>query len=66
MSVQLVLQVLTDIIKDSNRQGSELHVVHIDFKKAFDSVHHEALFEALTYYGLGANFMDLIHHLSWL
>ncbi len=54
MSAQAALRVMVDIIEDSNRWNSKLHVAFIDFKKAFDLVHHKALLESLEYYGLGA------------
>jgi hypothetical protein len=38
-------------------------VAYVDFKKAFDSVGHSALFETLEYHGLGSAFVDLIRDL---
>lgn len=63
MSAQSTLHAMVDIIEDSARHGSKIHVAYIDFWKAFDLVFHTALWETLTHYGLSADLIDLIHRL---
>lgn len=52
-----------DVLEDSKRRGSKLHITYVDFCKAFDLVGHQALFETLEFYNLGHKFVDLIHAL---
>lgn len=51
------------MLKDSNLRSTELHLMYIDCKKAFDSITHNTIFQALEYYGVGPHFMKLIHQL---
>jgi hypothetical protein len=63
MSAQLALRVVVDVLEDSSLCSTELHLVYIDCKKAFDSITHDAIFQALEYYGVGPHFVQLIHRL---
>lgn len=42
--------------KRLSRKGHKLYVAFVDFKKAFDSVHHDKLFEAIKTEGIGGRF----------
>jgi hypothetical protein len=63
MSAQSALQAVTNVLKDSKVQSTELHLAYIDCKKAFDSITHDTIFQALEYYGVGPLFIQLIHRL---
>ena len=51
---------IINIIDDSRINNSTLHVMAIDFEKAFDSISHEALFQALSRKGLPFEFIIII------
>jgi hypothetical protein len=63
MSPQSALRSLTNIIEEANHTQKELHLTYIDCKKAFDSIHQHAIFEALEAYGVGNHMIDLIKEL---
>jgi hypothetical protein len=63
MSAQLVLRAVMDILEDSKMCNNELHLLYVDCKKAFDSITHSTIFEALNYYGVGPDFVHLIQQL---
>jgi hypothetical protein len=47
-------------IQDSLRHSKHLHCIYIDFKKAYDSVEHNALLNALRSYGFDPQVCELI------
>jgi hypothetical protein len=63
MSSTDALRVVVDIVEDVLTFKKELHVAYVDCKKAFDYLHHHAIFEVLTYYGLGEPFINAIKQL---
>jgi hypothetical protein len=63
MSPQSALRCLTNIIEEANYSQKELHLTHIDCKKAFDSIHQDAIFEALEVYGVGEHMLQVIQEL---
>jgi len=44
-------------MKEKNKDG---YVISLDFEKAFDRVEHDYLFEILSEYGFGENFIKWI------
>ncbi|NEJ83942.1 hypothetical protein GR268_46720, partial [Rhizobium leguminosarum] len=48
MSAQSALHAVTDLLEDSRLHNNELHLLYVDCKKAFDSITHDAIFEAST------------------
>jgi hypothetical protein len=65
MSAQSTLRAVVDMLEDSNLHSTEPHLVYIDCKKAFDSVTHNAIFEALEHYSMGPHCGQLIHVYQW-
>ena len=51
---------LRNIIKQSTKCNAPLCIGFIDFKKAFDSIHHETLWKIPRQYGLPQKIVDLI------
>lgn len=43
-----------------SKKGRKLYVAFVDFKKAFDSVHHDKLLEALQHEGVSGKFFSII------
>jgi hypothetical protein len=50
-------------VEDAHGWNQELHVVYMDYKKAFNSISHTAIFEALEFYRVGPKFIKLIQQL---
>ena len=63
MSPQSALRCLTNIIEEANFTQKELHLTYIDCKKAFDSIHQEAIFIALEKYGVSEKMILTIRQL---
>lgn len=63
MSTQSALHTLTNVLEEAKHSNKEVHVAYVDFHKAFDSIRHQELFDILEFYGLGQNFIKLIHDL---
>ena len=51
---------LRNIIEQSTEWNAPLYIGFIDFKKAFDSIHHETLWKILRHYGLPQKIVGLI------
>ena len=51
---------LRNIIEQSTEWNAPLCIGFIDFKKAFDSIHHETLWKILRHYGLPQKIVGLI------
>lgn len=63
MSAQLALRTVVDAVEEAKLHNKEIHVAFIDFKKAFDSISHHAVYEALAHYGTGDRFGQVIKQL---
>jgi exonuclease III len=51
---------LRRIIEEMNNGNKELTIVFVDFKKAFDSIHREVMFEILGLYGIPEKIINAI------
>ncbi len=51
---------LINTIDDARIYGQSLHVLSIDFEKAFDSIDHDALFQSLAHKGIPNSFINII------
>ena len=51
---------LRNIIEQSTKWNAPLYIGFIDFKKAFDSIHHQTLWKILRHYGLPPKIVGLI------
>jgi hypothetical protein len=56
MSAQSALRAVVDVVEEAKLHNKEIHVAFIDFKKAFDSISHHTVHEALAHYGAGVKF----------
>ncbi len=63
MSSTTALHAVVGAMEEAQLYNKELHVVYIDFKKAFDSLHQDAILQVLCYYGLGDKFVKLVEQL---
>jgi hypothetical protein len=54
---------LTEIIKRRRGEDKKTYAVFIDFKKAFDRVYHEALFEKMDALGFRGKFLELVKNI---
>ena len=52
--------VLRRIIEEMNRCNREAYLIFVDFRKAFDSIHRETMFEILDLYGIPPPIIDAI------
>lgn len=57
------LQVTTQIIEKANEYGITIYMCFIDYQKAFDSLHHDAIWEALTQQGIHQKYVNLINEI---
>jgi len=60
MSSTMALHV---VMEEAQLYDKELHVVYIDFKKAFDLLHQDAILQVLQHYRLGDQFIKLVKQL---
>lgn len=60
VALQQALLTFQATIEDANQFGKDLHVLFIDFTKAFDSVEHWILIKTLLHYGFPDNFVQII------
>jgi hypothetical protein len=51
---------LRRIVEEMNNGNKELTIVFVDFKKAFDSIHREVMFEILGLYGIPEKIINAI------
>ncbi|MBA3284442.1 MAG: hypothetical protein H0U27_05205 [Nitrosopumilus sp.] len=54
------IRTIINVIDDSRINNNPLHIMAIDFEKAFDSISHEALFQSLEIKGLPPEFISII------
>jgi hypothetical protein len=52
--------VLNHIIEAAKHQGSQVYCAFVDFRKAFDTVRHEHLWDRLRTYGVDGNFLRCV------
>jgi len=57
------LRVVIDAIEEANLSNKELHITFVDCKKAFDSIKHPAITEALSRYGASEKFIRVIQEI---
>ncbi|MBA3283922.1 MAG: reverse transcriptase family protein, partial [Nitrosopumilus sp.] len=57
------IRTVKNAIEDATMHNKPLYLLLIDFKKAFDSVHHKSLFEALDKKGIPHKFIAIIQDL---
>ena len=55
--------VLNHILEAAKHKGSTVHCTFVGFRKAFDTVRHEHLWDRLRYYGIGGHFLQCIQSL---
>ena len=55
--------VLNHIIEAAKHQKSTVYCTFVDFRKAFDTVRHDHLWDRLRYYGIGGPFLQCIQSL---
>lgn len=55
------IQVVTQIIEKSNEYNKTLYLCFIDFTKAFDSLNHYAIWEALQQQNIESRYISLLH-----
>ncbi len=55
---------LIEAIEDSIENEKEIHMLYVDFKKAYDSVDHEVLLETLREMGFNQTLVNLIKALN--
>ena len=58
--IGLARQTIRNIIEQRTEWNAPLCIGFIDFKKAFDSIHHETLWKILRHYGLPQKIVGLI------
>jgi hypothetical protein len=56
--------VLNHILEGAKHKGSTVYCTFVDFRKAFDTVRHEHLWDRLRYYGIGGHFLQCIQSLD--
>jgi exonuclease III len=57
------LRALHDVVEDSNCRSTELHLLYVDMRKAYDSVSHDSITHTLTNYGVDPLFVAAIARL---
>ena len=57
------INILNNILEDKIQFNKEIHLIYIDFKKAYDSVEHWALKQILTYYKIPESIVNLIFNI---
>eukprot|EP01133_Synstelium_polycarpum_P016836 gene16836-20020_t len=62
-STELPHHILSNCILDSNLFSKEMHVAFIDLRKAFDSIEHWAIREALVRKGISTKLVNLISNI---
>jgi hypothetical protein len=60
MSTACHINTLINILEDCRQFDREIHLCYVDIKKAYDSVEHWAIEEALQYYGVPKDFVEVI------
>ena len=55
--------VIRDLVEDMERSSTDSFFVSLDFKKAYDSISHDFLFQVLGKYGFPDDFINLIKEL---
>ncbi|KAJ8726613.1 hypothetical protein PYW07_001311 [Mythimna separata] len=54
------LQVVTQVIEKANEYGKTIYMCFVDYQKAFDSLHYDAIWTALSRQGIDAKYINLI------
>jgi hypothetical protein len=57
------LQVVTQLIEKTNEYGLPLCLAFVDYEKAFDSVEHKKILEALGNHGVNKGYIELLTHM---
>jgi len=52
-----------DLLDDSDLVNEESSYLFLDFCKAFDTVEHNFMYQALNYFGFGPTFTNMMHTL---
>ena len=55
--------VIRDLVTDMERSSTDSFFVSVDFRKAYDSVNHDFLFQVLGQYGFPQSFINIIREL---
>lgn len=55
--------VVTQLIEKCNEYNNTLYICFIDFTKAFDSIEHQAIWEALTQQGIDKEYVELLYNI---
>ena len=61
--IQEMNVVIRDLVEDMERSSTDSFFVSLDFKKAYDSISHDFLFQVLGKYGFPDDFSNLIKEL---
>lgn len=57
------IHVVTQIIEKYKEFNSNLYVAFVDYKKAFDSISHQSIVEALHYHEIEENYIEIIKNI---
>ena len=57
------INILNNILEDRKQFNSEIHIIYIDFVKAYDSVEHWAIKQILEYYKVDTKIINLISNI---
>ena len=61
--IQGMNTVIRDLVTDMERSSTDSFFVSVDFRKAYDSVNHNFLFQVLGQYGFPRDFINIIREL---
>ena len=54
---------IRDLVTDMERSATDSFFVSVDFRKAYDSVNHDFLFQVLAQYGFPGGFINIVKEL---